>query len=183
MFSFSLFAFDPLQYTQTLSDAYEADDASRSTLLGIIESCGNASNIDDSCVVDSLNRVAQEENNTTAKSIAASYNQAINAGNFSNPECQTEDHMQANRILGHCILLMNYYALQNQDKEAAINKYELCLQGGMQGLVYQGNIVAQYILSELYSYKGLSEPAQTWKKGLKLRKNTPEYALLMKCYN
>lgn len=190
LFAFLSFFADPLfarvdvlKYAQNLQ-SQDADLSASSTLLGIIESCGNSTNINDDCVIQALQRVAVEENNSYADAIASNYQQALGEGNFfTTPECQIESHMQANRILAHCILLMNYYALKNQDKEAAIKQYEMYLQGGMQGLVYQGNIVAQYILSDLYEKKGLSQPAELWKKALKQRKDTEEYQLLMRCYN
>jgi hypothetical protein len=171
------------KYTQSLQ-SHNADLSASSTLLGIIESCGNSTNINDDCVMQALQRVAVEENNSYAKQIASNYMEALDEGNyFTAPECQMESHAQANRILAHCILLMNYYALKDQDKDSAVKQYEMCLQGGMQGLVYQGNIVAQYILGDLYEKKGLSQPAEAWKKTLKLRKDTEEYQMLMKCYN
>jgi len=179
---FSVWSFNPLKYTQNLN-TQNTDEASRATLLGIIESCGNATHIVDNCVVAGLNRVAQEENNTTAKVIAAEYEEALQEGNASLPECQIEEHMQANRIIGHCVLLMNYYALQDQDVNSATTHYELCFQGGMQGLAYHGNIVAQFMLSELFEQKGIQGIAQGWRNALKQRKNTPEYTRLMKCYH
>lgn len=184
IFNFPLYAgINVYKYAQSLQ-SQNADHSASSTLLGIIESCGNSTNINDDCVLQALQRVSVEENNEYAKSIAADYLQALGEGNyFTVPECQTESHAQANRILAHCILLLNYYALKNQDKDAAIKQFEMCLRGGMQGLVYQGNIVAQYILANLYEKKGLSQPAEVWKRALKLKKDTEQYQLLMKCYH
>jgi hypothetical protein len=178
----ALHAINILKYTKNLQ-THTADPSSSSTLLGIMESCGNAAHLNDDCVLKGLERVSVEEDNQYARAIAANYEKALEEGNYHTlPECQLETHMQANRILGHCILLMNYYALKHQDKDYAIQKYELCLQGGMQGLVYQGNIVAQYILSNLYDIKGIHHTSEAWKKALKKRKHTEEYRLLHRCY-
>lgn len=162
---------------------YDLDDASRSTLLGIVDSCGTPTNVDDDCVLKGLERVAQEENNLTAASMLQEYARAINEGNFSTqPECQTQTHLQANRILAHCTLLLNYSAIKEQNTDTASAQFNMCLQGGLQGLVYQGNIVAQYFLSQFYSQKGITEPADVWRRAVLLRQGTDEYKLLSKCY-
>ncbi len=182
LFSLPSIAMNPLKYTKNLQ-TQNADPSSRSTLLGIIESCGNVTNINDDCVLKGLERVSIEENNEYATAIGTNYEKALAEGQYNTiPECQTETHMQVNRILGHCILLMNYYALKDYDKTSAIHQYELCLQGGMQGLVYQGNIVAQSILINIYDKKGLFAAAEIWTKAIKKRKHTEDYALLMQCY-
>lgn len=173
---------DVYKYVQALQNQ-DLNLSSSSNLLNIIDSCGNSPNLNDDCVVKSLQQAA-EGGDEAAKQLANSYIQALGEGNYFNaPECQTPSHQQANSILAHCILLMNYNALKTQDKEGAIKQYEMCVQGGMQGLVYQGNIVAQYILADMYQQKGLSQPAEVWKRGLQLRENTPEFQTLMKCYN
>lgn len=174
---------DLFKYTQTLH-ADQADPSSRSTILGIIGSCGTVSTLNDDCVIEGLSRVGREENNAFASAIVLDYQNALGQGRTNTlPECQTETHMQANRIIGHCMLLMNYYALNDMDRESAVKQYEMCLQGGMLGLVYQGNIVAQYLIGSIYSRKGLTEPADVWKRALNLRKDTEEYQLLMHCYH
>lgn len=182
-FSTSLYArVDVYQYVQSLQNQ-DVDLAASSNLLNIIDSCGNSANLNDDCVVKGLQQAA-EGGDENAKRLVQSYIQALGEGNYFNaPECQTDAHQQANRTLAHCVLLMNYNALKNQDKDAAIKQYEMCVQGGMQSLVYQGNIVAQYILGDMYQQKGLSQPAEVWKRGLKLRENTPEFQSLMRCYN
>ncbi len=162
--------------------AYSADELSRTTLLGILGSCGNTSNLDDNCVVQNLERVATEENNSEAKSLLADYEAALHEGRGDQPECQTEDHMQVNRIIGHCVLLLNYYALDTNDKEAAIAQFGTCLQGGMIGLAYQGNLAAQLVLSDIFNEKGLSDQASLWRNSAKTRKNTEDYQLMVRCY-
>lgn len=159
-----------------------ADETSRNTLVGIIGNCGSANNIDDSCVIQSLERVATEENNTAAKAILSDYEKALNEGNYDQPECQTGSHMQVNRTIGHCLLLLNYYVIENNDNDAATAQYETCLQGGMLGLAYQGNMAAQYLLSDIFAEKNLTAQATLWKKSLETRKGSEEYELLMKCY-
>lgn len=169
------------QYTRSLD--IPVDETSRFTLLGIIQSCGNTPSIDDECVLSLLNRTAREKNNVLAKAIANDYRRALNEGNYLNPACQVETHRQANRIIGRCLISMHHYFLQQGDKERAIQQYELCLQGGLQVLVYQGNIVAQYLLSNLFEQKQIPDAVSTWKSAIKLRKDTDEYQLLMKCYS
>lgn len=159
------------------------DDAARSTVLGIADACGTPSNVDDDCVIRGLERVVREENNLIAAAILSEYARAIDEGHFSTyPECHNETHLQANRILAHCTLLLNYAALKDQNLDAATGQFNMCLQGGLQGLVYQGNIVSQYMLSQFYAQKGISAPADVWKRALLLRKNTDEFALLARCY-
>lgn len=176
-----LFAVDFQKYIDHMQ-ANLADESSRSTLLGIVGSCGNSSNLDDACVVQGLERVATEENNQQAKSILADYAKSLNEGNANIPECQTESHMQVNRTMGHCLLLLNYYALENDDKDAATVKYETCLQGGMLGLAYQGNLAAQFLLADIFYERGLSEQGSLWKNSLKTRRGSEDYEILMKCY-
>lgn len=178
----SSFAIDLMSYTQKII-LNTTDDAARSTVLGIADSCGTPTNVDDDCVIRGLERVAKEESNLIAGAILSEYARAIDEGRFSTyPECHIETHLQANRILAHCTLLLNYSALKDQNSDAATAQFNMCLQGGLQGLVYQGNIVAQYMLSQFYAQKGISAPADVWKRALLLRKNTDEFTLLMKCY-
>lgn len=178
------FAFDAMKYTQNLVASQSANEPSRATVLGIVESCGHVANIDDDCLVQGLERVADEESNLIAKAIAKDYETAINTGNFEdNPECQVETHLQANRIIGHCLLLSHYYALSERDHNAGISQFELCLQGGLGGLADQGNLVALYMLSDLLEQKGIDDAANQWKKIKRLRKDSDEYVLLTKCYD
>jgi hypothetical protein len=160
-----------------------AEEPARSTLVGIFESCGNTTNLDDNCVLQRLERVAREEDNTTALAITADYEKALETGNFDTPECQTQTHLQANRIIGHCLLLLNFYVLQSNDQESSVNKFETCLHGGMLGLTYQGNIVAQYFMEQLFEQKGIPSAAQTWKHAIAARRDSNEYDLLKKCYH
>ena len=179
----SALAFDAAKYTQNVTISQSANEPSRATILGIVESCGNVTNIDDDCVTQGLDRVADEENNLVAKAISQDYENALNTGNFEvNPECQVETHLQANRIIGHCLLLAHYYALSERDQLSVISQFEICMQGGLQGLSDQGNIVALYMLSDLLEQKGIEDAADQWKKTKRLRKDTDEYALLTKCY-
>lgn len=181
IFSPSLYAVNLLQYTSLLKTK-EADGSSRDTVYGIIDSCGTATRLNDDCTIQGLTRVAKEENNALAKSIVSVYQTALNEGQYdTQPECQTDDHFQANRIIGHCWLLMNYYALQ-ADPSSAESQYSLCLQGGFQGLVYQGNIVAQYMLAKVYDEKGISGAGENWRNAIDMRKDTQAYNLLKKCY-
>ncbi len=176
-------AFDATKYTQNVTVSQSANEPSRATIIGIIESCGSVTNIDDDCVIQGLDRVADEENNQVAKAISQDYENALNTGNFEvNPECQVETHLQANRILGHCLLLAHSYALSERDQFLGISQFELCLQGGLQGLADQGNIVALYMLSDLLEQKGIEDAVYQWKKTKRLRKDSDEYALLTKCY-
>lgn len=175
-----LYALDLFKYTNNLP--VKAPDLERSSILGIFDSCGNASNIKDDCVIAGLERVQTEENNLTAKSMLKIYEEAQTLGNYNNPECQLDSHLQANRVVGHCILLMDYYALKDLDGGAAVAQYEMCLLGGMQGLTFQGNIVAQYILSQLYAKRGVQQTADVWTRALMMRQDTDEYKSLKKCY-
>ncbi len=159
-----------------------ANETSRKTLLGIIDSCGNTTRLDDDCFIQGLERVTKEENNLEAKIILQAYEKAISEGNFIKPECQTENHMQANLTIGHCILLYNSYMLENYEKEDAVLRYEMCLQGGMMGLAYHGNLAAQYILSEIYRDKHQLAQEATWAESLKSKKETDEYDIMMRCY-
>ena len=178
LFSNNVIAIDLMSYSRNVPAA-SAQEPARSTVMGIFDSCGNASNLNDDCIMQGLTRVATEENNTVAKAIADSYDNALTMGS-SEPDCQTETHLQANRIVGHCLLLLNYSTLKNGTPPPG--DYETCLQGGMLGLTYQGNIVAQYFMVQLFEQKGIPDAAQAWKNGLEMRKDTNEYELLMKCY-
>jgi len=183
VFATPTYAIELLKYVGLLQ-TQSADGAERSTVYGIIESCGNATRLNDDCVIQGLNRVAKEENNTLAQSIANVYTSAEKEGNYtSKPECQTDDHFQANRIIGHCWLLLNYYAIQsNNDTDTAGAQYAMCLQGGLQGLVFQGNIAAQYMLAKLYDERGIAGTGEVWTNAIKMRKGTQAYELLQKCY-
>ncbi len=169
------------KYTKDLQ-IEDSSETSRKTLLGIIDSCGNTTRLDDACMVEGLERVSKEENNIEARFILNQYNKAISEGNFNKPECQTESHTQANLTIGHCILLFNSYMLENYEKNDAISRYEMCLQGGMMGLAYHGNLAAQYMLSEIYHDKQQDTQGITWTESLKTKKDTEEYDILMKCY-
>jgi|GEM_PF-5712061 len=178
------FAFDAAKYTHNVSVSQSANEPSRATILGIVESCGNVTNIDDDCVIQGLERVADEENNLVAKAIASDYGNALNTGNFEvNPECQVETHLQANRIVGHCLLLSHYYTLSERDQFSGVSQFELCLQGGLQGLADQGNLVALYMLSDVLEQKGIEDAANQWKKTKRLKQDSDEYMLLTKCYD
>lgn len=175
-------AINLLQYSKNIIPS-DLDASSRATLLGIADACGTPTNVDDDCVLKGLERVNNEEGNITAGMMLKEYSQAINEGQYlTQPECQVQTSLQANRILAHCILLLNYSALKDRDNDTATAQFNMCLQGGLQGLVYQGNIVAQYLLAEFYAQRGLDDPATVWKRALKLRKDTDEYTLLLKCY-
>lgn len=179
----SSFGIDFMSYTQKIIPSTAADVATRSTVLGITDACGTPSNVDDDCVIRGLERVVREESNLIAAAILSEYARAVDEGHFStHPECHVETHLQANRILAHCTLLLNYAALKEQNPDVATAQFNMCLQGGLQGLVYQGNIVSQYMLGQLYAQKGITGPADIWKRALLLRKNTDEFTLLMKCY-
>ncbi|MCS5711359.1 hypothetical protein [Candidatus Berkiella aquae] len=177
------FAFNVMKYSHNLATSESANEPSRATVLGIVESCGQVTNIDDDCLIQGLDRVANEENNLVAQGISKDYEDALNTGNFdSDPECQVETHLQANRIVGHCLLLAHYYALSERDHNSGLSQLELCLQGGLQGLADQGNMVALYMLSDLLEQKGIEDIANQWKKVKRLRKDSDEYHLLTKCY-
>lgn len=176
-----LLALDLLKYAD-FAHYEQNNEASRTTLLGIIESCGKSFNLDDDCVIAGFERVEAEENNALAKYITSNYQKALAEGNFNNLECQVETHLQANQIIGHCLLLLHYYAIGDQDFDAAMSQYKMCLHGGLQGLVYQGNIVAQFMLGKLMDQSGFPEAAKSWKEAIKLRKDSDEFLLLKKCY-
>ncbi len=177
----AIYAIDFQKYVKD-SQICAANETSRKTLLGIIDSCGNTTRLDDDCLIQGLERVTKEENNLEAKIILQAYEKAISEGNFIKPECQTENHMQANLTIGHCILLYNSYMLENYEKEDAVLRYEMCLQGGMMGLAYHGNLAAQYILSEIYRDKQQLAQEATWAESLKSKKETDEYDIMMRCY-
>src|SRR5579872_501718 len=143
LLAFSTFAIDIEALSRDIP-ALHSEEPARSTLIGIFESCGNASNLNDNCVLQNLGRVAREEENTTAQAIYDSYFKTFELGTTEFPECQTQTHLQANRVLGHCLLLLNFYTLQGGDQEESVNKFETCFQGGMLGLAHSDNIVAQY---------------------------------------
>ncbi|MBS0290638.1 MAG: hypothetical protein JSS07_11470 [Proteobacteria bacterium] len=174
-------AIDFQKYTKNIQ-VQDASETSRKTLLGIIENCGNSNHLDDDCMIQNLERVAQEENISEARNILKEYEKALAEGNFSKPECQTEGHLQANRTLGHCILLLNSNMLENYEESDAVLRYEMCLQGGMMGLAYHGNLAAQYMLSKIYHEKSQEEQARIWSSTLKTKKETDEYHILMSCY-
>lgn len=177
-----LYALNLYKYARS-AQSHRADESARTTLLGIIGSCGGATNMDDNCVVQNLERVSTEENNHDAYIMLRDYEQATNEGHYDDqPECQNENHRQVNRTIGHCTLLLNYYALETNDIDSSRLHYEMCLQGGMLGLAYQGNLAAQYALSLIFAEKDLSEHADLWRNAIKARKNTEAYKLLMKCY-
>ena len=179
---FSAYGLNLLGYAQRIVVS-NSDDAARTTVLGIADSCGTPTNVDDDCVIRGLERVATEEGNQIAYNMLGTYSSAINEGNFATqPECHVETHLQANRILAHCTLLLNYTALKELSVDRATAQFNMCLQGGLQGLVFQGNIVAQYMLSQFYTQIGLSSPADVWSRAVLIRRNTEEFARLMKCY-
>lgn len=181
LFCSPLYAIDFDKYTKNVR-IENPSETSRKTLLGIIDSCGNTNRLDDDCMVQNLERVAKEEGNIEATVILNEYQKAISEGNFSKPECQTESHTQANLTIGHCLLLFNSYMLENYEKEDAVLRYEMCLQGGMMGLAYQGNLAAQYLLSEIYREKQQQTQVETWTDAIKASKDTYDYHVLMKCY-
>ncbi|MBN9286762.1 MAG: hypothetical protein BGO43_02465 [Gammaproteobacteria bacterium 39-13] len=181
VFSSHLFAIDYQTYLKNLRSR-DDNETSRATLSGIIGSCGNSANLDDDCLIQGLERVTEEENNNEAKLILAEYEKALNSGNFYRPECQTEGHLQANRTIGHCVLLLNSHMIQNNDKEAANAQFELCLQGGMLGLAYAGNLAAAYMLAEIFREKEVESAATHWSNFIKSKKGTDDHELLMKCY-
>lgn len=175
------FAIEFQKYTQTIRKM-DLDETERDTLLSIMNACGQAKNLDDDCVIQELDRVATEESNEHAKRILQAYDAAVHEGNSMDLECQTDNHTQVNRTLGHCILLLNLYAIEEKQIDNALQQYEVCLQGGMLGLAYQGNLVAQFVLSQLFAEREMSDPATLWKNSLKHHKDTDEYKLLEKCY-
>lgn len=175
-------AIDLYQYSQPVV-TFDSDIAARATLLGIADACGTPTNVDDDCVLKGLERVSKEEGNANATAMLKEYSSAISEGQFyTQPECQVQTHLQANRILAHCTLLLNYAALKDQNADAATGQFNMCLQGGLQGLVFMGNVVAQFMLAEFYNQRGQTEQADIWKRAIKLRKDTDEYNLLQKCY-
>jgi hypothetical protein len=183
LFPVTTFGIDFIGYSQKVVPYSNDDAAASSSILGIVDSCGTPTNVDDDCVLKGLERVASEESNMIAYSILGEYARAINEGKFStHPECHVETHLQANRILAHCTLLLNYTYLKDQDRDKALAQFNYCLQGGLQGLVYQGNIVAQYMLSQFYGQIGLGAPADVWRRAVMIRKDTPDFTRLMSCY-
>lgn len=153
----------------------------RSTIIGIFDSCGSASNIEDGCAISGLQQAASQ-NNVTAKTLLDNYQQVQGFGNMTNPECQVASHQQANKLIGHCVLMMDYFAIKDNDPAAAVGKYDNCLVASMQELTFNGNIVAQYFMSQLYGQRGVPQAAEVWKRALLMKQDTDEYKLLMKCY-
>jgi hypothetical protein len=176
-----LFAINFQTYVKSLR-LQNANETSRSTLLGIIGSCGSNTHLDDDCLIEGLERVAVEENNREALAIIKDYEKALAEGNFEKPECQTDSHLQSNRTIGHCVLLLNNYMIENNDKESATAQYELCLQGGMLGLAYAGNISAAFLLSEIFREKNVHDPANHWSNFVRTKRGSDDYEVLMRCY-
>lgn len=168
-------------YTKTIRKL-DLDETERDTLLSIMNACGQAKNLDDDCAIQELDRVATEESNEHAKIMLRDYDAAIREGNGMDLECQTDNHTQVNRTLGHCVLLLNFYAIEEKQSENALQQYEVCLQGGMLGLAYQGNLAAQFVLTQLFNEKDMPDSATTWQHALNQQKESDEYMLLMKCY-
>ena len=183
LFSCQVLALNLHHYEKHLDSLNDVDGTAHSTILSIIGGCGNSTSLDSDCVLQGLSRVSTEENNSLAKSIATVYEKALGEGNYETlPECQSETNLQVNRNLGHCVFLMYYYALKNEDHPAAAKQYETCLQGGMLGLAYQGNLAAQRILGKIFDERGMEDTATLWLKVFEQRKGTEEYDLALKCY-
>lgn len=182
-FSSTSHATDLLQYANSLQ-VDKIDPASTITLTGLIESCGNNNQkFNDLCMIEGLQYAAKNERYPIARSILQTYMKILSEGKVDILEkCHHETHLEANKVVGHCFLLMSYHALKTQNPYTAKKEYELCLQGSLQALLYNGNIVAQYLLSKLYGENGLEKSATAWNKGLSLRENTKEYRLLKECY-
>ena len=172
-------AIDLLKYTKNL-EKNTSDESAKGTIIGILGTCGNQYNLNDSCVLSGLERVSTEEGNTLAKSILEDYQNALNE---TDPECQNENFKTVKRTIGHCILLMNYYSIEYNDNEGALNQYETCLQGGMTGLAYQGILPAAYLLGQVFQDKGVETTADTWIKFFNSKKGTEEYDLVLKCFS
>lgn len=181
-FSFPLIAVDFMRYPAELK-ARDMDETTSATITGIIESCGSASSLDDSCVLQNLNRVTEEESNNDAKALLADYESALAQGNYNTiPECQTDTNLQVNRNVGHCILLLNYHALKNPNIDEVNMQYLMCLQGSMLGLAYEGNLAAQLMLSQIFEQRGVADSALFWRRALEQRKGSEEYDAVIKCY-
>jgi hypothetical protein len=132
------------------------------------------------CVIPQLKTLPQNE---LATNIINGYAKTQTEGKFDKlPECQTQKHKDTNDVLGRCWLVMNMSALKDQNKEAAIQKYQTCLQGGLIGLAYDGNMSAQYLLSQIFKSTGVEQSAQVWERSLDFKKGTEEDLLMRKCY-
>lgn len=178
----TLLAVDFQQFSNQVRNR-SLDETNSRTLLGIMESCGSGNSLDDNCVIQNLNRVTEEESNSTAQAIMADYEKALSLGSYNDiPECQSDINLQVNRNIGHCVLLLNYYALKSPNLEEANMQYLMCLQGAMLGLAYEGNLSAQLLLSQIFEQRGIADTAVYWRKALEQRKGTEEYNAVMKCY-
>lgn len=168
-----------MQYTENLP--IQLDTKERAALLTAFQFCGSLANIDDQCVISQLESL-QNEGQERAKIIVRQFKETQSLGKADKPECQLETHRKSNRVVGHCMLVMNYFAIENQDADQAVRDYEECLTSSMLALTYQGNIVAQYFLIQLYNQQNLGDTGRVWTRALKMRQETDEYKQLIECY-
>ncbi len=177
--SYQVFSFDAGSYIGNLkfSPTPTQGDAQ---VLGVLDYCSNANNMKPDCVLPQLTAL---QDNPVAKNILSEYARAQSEGKFNQlPECQTQKHQDTNYVLAHCMLVMNLFALKNLNRDAAINKYQTCLQGGLIGLAYDGNMSAQYLLSQIFKGRGIQQSAEVWQNSLEYKKGTEEDLLMRKCY-
>lgn len=170
------------QFVKSLPSA-NVPAATSNYITATIDGCTSSTHLDDDCVINGLTRYVENSGSPEARSLINSYNTALSLGNYNTvPECQTQAHFDANKVVGHCVIRMYSKALSSNSRQAASDEYQLCLQSGLMLLVYQGNIAAQYLIGSVYSTRDLGSSAEVWQKAIEERKDTPEYQLLMRCY-
>lgn len=179
-----LVAFSQDSYIKNLK-AGPITGPAESKVLGALSNCSNANTMTGDCIIPQLSPLAQNENNALAASILSEYSRALSEGKMNSvAECRTTAHLETDNVLARCVLIMNYYALKEQNKDSGITNYGLCLQGGLSGLAFGGNLSARHLLSQLYLQGGNREASEMWSKSLELEPNkgTLEYQLMRKCY-
>lgn len=169
-----------MQFTQDLPVNLTSEE--RGTLLNVFTPCGQVTNIDDYCVTSGLEALVQKDQNPIASTMLTQYQATQAMGQADKTECQLETHRKSNRVVGHCLFRMYFAALETQDAAEATEQYQFCLMSSMLALTYQGNIVAQYFLSQLYDQGGQGETGLVWKRALSMRQETEEYKALSDCY-
>lgn len=178
----SAMAFNHLNYINGLK-APSSNPQENIRVLNVLDACGGINQLDIQCSEDGLKRLVKNEDNALARSILSQYNRTQAEGRVNrDPECRTTEHEETNFILGHCLFIMNFYALRDSSRERGIFKYETCLQGGLIGLAYEGYMSAQFLLNQFFEKRENAQSAEIWKKSLEFKKGSEEDRLLRKCY-
>lgn len=164
----------------------EISTKDRTNILAAIDNCFTDEYLDDVCAKDALQELVDQDSSSFAFKILNDYNLALMQGNVSDRACRTEEHLQANQLVGHCILMMNYQTLDNLDNDIGFEEYKTCLQGGLGALSFTGNLAVLTHLRSLYNFENLTEDendtAKFWNKALTRQKDTDQLNLLKSCF-